>query len=81
VWTKGPAPVESYSIITTVANEATRHLHERAPVILDPSNFAAWLEALTPAPALHELLRPFPADRIATLPVAPLVGNVRNDGP
>jgi putative SOS response-associated peptidase YedK len=50
-------------------------------VIIDPSHFAAWLDPLTPPPALHELLRPCRADRIARHPVAPLVGNVRNDGP
>jgi putative SOS response-associated peptidase YedK len=80
VWTKGPAPVESCSIITTTASEATRFLHERAPVILHPSRFAAWLDPLTPPPALHKLLRPCPPDRIATHPVAPLVGNVKNEG-
>jgi len=80
VWTKGPAPVESCSIITAPASEATRQLHERMPVILDREHFAAWLDALTP-PALHELLRPCPADRIALYPVASLVGNVRNEGP
>jgi len=81
VWAKGAAPVESCSIITTEANEATRHLHERMPVILDPSHFAAWLDPLTPALALHELLRPCTPERIATHPVAPLVGNVKNEGP
>ena len=48
VWTKGPAPVESCSIITTAANEATRHLHERTPVILDREHFAVWLDPQTP---------------------------------
>jgi len=48
VWAKGPAAVESCSIITTTANEATRHLHERMPVILDREHFAAWLDPLTP---------------------------------
>jgi putative SOS response-associated peptidase YedK len=73
--------VESCSIITTTANEATAHLHARTPVILDREHFAAWLDPLTPPPALHELLRPCSADRIATYPVAPLVGNVKNEGP
>jgi putative SOS response-associated peptidase YedK len=81
VWAKGAEPVESCSIITTTANEATRHLHERMPVILHPSHFAAWLDPLTPPPALHELLRPCTPERIAVHPVAALVGNVRNDGP
>ena len=81
VWTKGPAPVESCSIITTAANEATRHLHERMPCILDRAHFAAWLDPQTPPPALHELLRPYPPERVAYHPVGAAVGNVRNDGP
>jgi putative SOS response-associated peptidase YedK len=51
------------------------------PVILDREHSAAWLDALTPPPALHELLRPCRAERIALHPVSPLIGNVRNDGP
>jgi len=78
VWTKGAAPVESCSILTTAANEATAHLHARMPVILDRTHFAAWLDPLTPPPALHELLRPCPADRIALHPAGAAVGNVRN---
>jgi putative SOS response-associated peptidase YedK len=81
VWAKGQAPVESCSIITTAANEATRHLHERTPVILGPSHFAAWLDPLTPPPALHELLRPCPPERVTLHPVGAAVGNVRNEGP
>jgi putative SOS response-associated peptidase YedK len=78
---KGAAPVESCAIVTTAAGEATRALHGRTPVILDPTNFAAWLDPRTAPAALHELLRPCPAERIALYPVASLVGNVRNDGP
>jgi putative SOS response-associated peptidase YedK len=78
VWAKGAVPC---AILTTAANEATRHLHERTPVILPPESLAAWLDHATPAATLHELLRPCPADSIAIHPVAPLVGNVRNDGP
>jgi putative SOS response-associated peptidase YedK len=81
VWAKGAAPVESCSIITTTANEATQHLHERMPVILDRADFAAWFDPLTHATALHELLRPCPPERIALHPVGAAVGNVRNDGP
>jgi putative SOS response-associated peptidase YedK len=81
VWAKWAAPVESCSIITTAADEATRHLHERMPVILDRAHFAAWLDPLTPTLALHELLRPCPPERIALHPVGAAVGNVKNDGP
>jgi putative SOS response-associated peptidase YedK len=78
---KSAEPVESCSIITTTANEATRHLHERTPVILDREQFAAWLDPLTPPTALHELLRPCPPERIALHSVGAAVGNVKDDGP
>ena len=63
------------------SNPRTRLVHERTPVILDREDFAVWLDPLTPPPVLHELLRPCPPERVALYPVAPLVGNVRNDGP
>jgi putative SOS response-associated peptidase YedK len=78
---QGAAPVESCSIITTAANEATRNLHERTPVVLHPSHFGVWLDALTPTLVLHELLRPCPPERIALHMVGAAVGNVRNEGP
>src|SRR5262245_24008018 len=81
VWCKGESPVESCSIITTTASEATRHLHERMPVILDRGQFAAWLDPLTPQPELDKLLWPRPADRIELHPDGAAVGNVRNEGP
>jgi putative SOS response-associated peptidase YedK len=78
-WTKGEAPVESCTIITTTANEATQPFHERMPVILSPTSFAAWLDPATNSEAVQELLRPCQADRIAVYPVDARVGNVRND--
>jgi putative SOS response-associated peptidase YedK len=77
---KSAEPVESCAILTTTANEATRHLHERMPIILDREHYGAWLDPLTPPPTLHELLRPCPPERIALHPVGAAVGNVRNDG-
>jgi putative SOS response-associated peptidase YedK len=34
--------IESYTIITTQANEAVAKLHERMPVILDQRDYDAW---------------------------------------
>jgi len=78
---KRAEPVESCAFLSTAANEASRHLHERMPVILPPESFAAWLDPLTPPPALHELLRPCPPERVALHPVGAAVGIVRNDAP
>ena len=46
---RGPAgsdgpPLESCTIVTTLANELCRPLHERMPVILEPADYDRWLE-------------------------------------
>jgi putative SOS response-associated peptidase YedK len=39
-WDKGNEPVESFTIIVTVANEVVRPIHDRMPVILPPATHA-----------------------------------------
>jgi putative SOS response-associated peptidase YedK len=62
--------LESFSIITTDANEVVAPLHTRMPVILERKDYERWLAAGNPAQPPLDLLRPFPAEA---------VGNVRND--
>lgn len=52
----------SYSIITTTANEAINHIHERMPVVLNRDLVKFWLNATTPENDLLELLRPLPSE-------------------
>ncbi len=42
---KGSAhpPLDTFSILTTEANELTDQIHDRMPVILDPCDFDRWL--------------------------------------
>lgn len=79
-WTRGPEPIESFTIITTAANELVAEIHYRMPVILDPSDYDTWLRAKDPAEA-QSLLKPFPADRMKAYPVSSRVGNVKNNDP
>jgi putative SOS response-associated peptidase YedK len=37
-------PVETFTILTTDANDLMRPLHDRMPVIIDPENFDLWLD-------------------------------------
>ena len=46
----GAAPIESFTIITTDANELMRPLHDRMPAILHEADYEAWLEAAGPHP-------------------------------
>ena len=44
-------PLETCTIITTVANDDIKAIHGRMPVILDPSGYDAWLDVTSSAPA------------------------------
>lgn len=73
--------LETFTILTTAANERLAWVHERMPVILPPEAWSLWLRpARTPA-QLQPLLRPLPADELEVLPVDRRVGNIRNDDP
>ena len=78
-WDKGEETVETFTIITTEANDATRQLHERMPVILSPDTFAAWFDPASTQAELLDLLRPAPHGALAIFPVDARVGNVKND--
>jgi putative SOS response-associated peptidase YedK len=75
-------PVETSTIITTDANEAMRPIHNRMPVILDPSDYDEWLDRNEQdAAKLQELLRPYPAGKMKLVPVSTLVNSPRNEKP
>ena len=74
-----PKWVQSYTIITTEANELMAQVHDRMPVILHPRDFDRWLDrAVTDQPPL-DLLRPFPADEMEAFEVSKDVGKVKNN--
>jgi putative SOS response-associated peptidase YedK len=50
------APVHTYTIVTTDANAALAHIHDRMPVIIAPRDYARWLDPKQPA---DDLLRPY----------------------
>jgi putative SOS response-associated peptidase YedK len=81
-WHGEEGDVQSCSIATTDANELMRPLHDRMPVILDPKDYAAWLDQ-TPRPneELLALLRAFPSEAMRAGPVSTLVNSPRNQGP
>ncbi|HYF37291.1 MAG TPA: SOS response-associated peptidase [Prosthecobacter sp.] len=55
-----PAPLYTYSILTTTANAAVAGVHDRMPVILEEKNWSLWLNPTTPPDTLAALLRPWP---------------------
>ena len=73
-------PLETFTIITTEANAATRRIHDRMPVILHESDYDEWLAAEgSDVAGLARLLVPFPDEELRARPVSQRVNNVRNN--
>jgi putative SOS response-associated peptidase YedK len=67
---EGEKPLETFTILTTDANPTVAALHDRMPVILDPKDFALWLDpAVQDAEKLQALLAPAPDALLETVPV------------
>ncbi len=73
--------VESCTILTTEANDVTRPLHDRMPVILDPASDALWLVTGADAATLHSLLVPYPCEKMEAFPINSWVSNPKHEGP
>ena len=77
----GGGELDSCTILTTTPNSLMRAIHDRMPVILEPEDFAMWLDpGERPENGLH-LLRPFSPEKMSTYPVSTFVNNPRNEGP
>lgn len=77
---KDAEPVESCTIITTDANEAASAFHDRMPVILDTSDYGAWLDTtVEDAARLEPLLRPWERGPMVAVKVSTAVNSPRND--
>jgi putative SOS response-associated peptidase YedK len=72
--------IRSCSILTTTPNAVTAQVHDRMPVILNPSDFDLWLDpGMNDTTAAAELLRPFDARLMRSYPVSPRINNANND--
>lgn len=74
--------LQSFTILTTQANEMMAKLHHRMPVIVDPENFDRWLDPnVTDPQAVADIMQPYPAELMFAVPVSDYVNNARNEGP
>ncbi len=72
--------VESCTIITTSANELTKKIHDRMPVILDDADYELWLDPSVQDRQLVEpLLRPYDDGEMTFDPVSTVVNSPKND--
>jgi len=83
LWERWTSPdgesLDTFTVVTTDANDSIRALHDRMPVILLRENYGSWLAKPTDADALGQLLTPCPDAMIEMHPVAKAVGSVKND--
>jgi putative SOS response-associated peptidase YedK len=68
----------TFTIITTNANTMMAELHDRMPVILEPSDWPLWLGEVEGDPA--PLLKPAAEDVLKAWPVSRRVNSPRNNG-
>ena len=81
IW-QNPAGVmlQTYTIITTAANEVVAPLHDRMPVILKQDDEVRWLsrDAL-PADEMQRILAPYPVEDMEAYPVSERVNKTDAD--
>lgn len=79
-WTRPDSELlDTFTVITTSANETMQPVHDRMPVILAKADFAVWMAKDSEPGLLQRLLRPCPSERIGMYPVSTAVGKVAND--
>lgn len=71
--------VETCAILTTEAVPALRPIHHRMPVILDPADFAAWLNPVTKVAAVQTMLGQQRPHAFVTYTVSTRINSAAND--
>ena len=74
----GGDPVETFTIVTTDANEQVARIHDRMPVILPRDAIDTWLSG--PASEAAKLMQPW-SGPLELRAVGRFVSNVNNEGP
>jgi putative SOS response-associated peptidase YedK len=73
---------QNFVILTTAPNAVMKPIHNRMPVVLDPSQLDEWMNPTPTDPnTLRVLLRAAPDDWFVAEKASPLVNSVKNDGP
>jgi putative SOS response-associated peptidase YedK len=72
--------IETFTILTTTANTLLKTIHDRMPVILQPEDYARWLDpSIQDGRQLSDLLKPFPDEPMQAVPVSTRVNSATVD--
>ncbi len=84
LWERWKSPegsvTDSFTVITTEANDFMKPIHSRMPVILKPQDEKTWLSGSNPD-EIRMLLKPYPSGDMDAFRVSKLVNSARNNGP
>ncbi|MBA3233772.1 MAG: SOS response-associated peptidase [Propionibacteriales bacterium] len=70
------------TVVTTSAEDAVGHIHDRMPMLVEPERYADWLDStVSGTDELAALLVPAAPGRLEAYPVSREVNDVRNNGP
>lgn len=74
--------IDTGAILTVASNGMIASIHERMPVVIQPEDFARWLDCKTREPRdVADLLAPAQPDFFEAIPVSDRVNKVANMGP
>lgn len=73
--------LQTFTILTTDANEVVRPIHDRMPCILHPEEEEEWLAGSTSLEHCKALLRPYPVEETLAYRVSTAVNRPGGDGP
>lgn len=71
--------IQTFTIVTTEANNEVSKIHNRMPVILTPETEQIWLDNNAETDELLSILTPYKANEMTSYAVASKVNNVAND--
>ncbi|MDQ3749902.1 MAG: SOS response-associated peptidase [Acidobacteriota bacterium] len=74
--------LETFTIITTEANDVLKPVHDRMPVIIKAENYDEWLDPkVKDNEQFEKLLAPYPANEMDSHPVSKAVNSPNEDSP
>lgn len=79
-WHGPDGEVMTFSILTTEPNPLMATIHNRMPVIIQPEDYAAWLDPdITDVTRIQTMAKPYPERLMEAFPVSRKVNNPLHD--
>lgn len=72
---------QTFTIITTIANDMVTMVQERMPVMLDQKAESIWLSGETDAISLTNILTAYPSSKMNYFPISPRINDAKIDVP